>query len=52
MNGDATPTELYQCLECGLHYRNQETANKCEAWCKEHNSCNLEITRQSVERTQ
>jgi hypothetical protein len=42
--------ELYQCHECGLHYTEKETAEKCEAWCKENNSCNLEITIRSVER--
>ncbi len=34
-----------------VDYRDQETAKKCEAWCKEHQSCNLEITRESVERS-
>jgi hypothetical protein len=43
--------EFYQCAECGLHYRDKETAKQCEEWCKEHNSCNLEITRHSVERS-
>ncbi len=33
---------LYQCKECGFHYANPEWAEKCEAWCKEHHSCNLE----------
>ena len=42
--------ELYQCLECGLHYRDEATANQCEAWCKEHKSCNLEITKSATER--
>ena len=43
--------ESYQCHECGLHYKDPEIANKCEAWCKANNSCNLEITKQSIERT-
>jgi hypothetical protein len=25
-----------------------ELTNKCEAWCKEHKSCNLEIVKESV----
>lgn len=43
---------LHQCLECGLHYASQDTARECEAWCKEHKSCSLEITKQSVESQQ
>ena len=36
-------TELYQCEECGFKYAEKEWAEKCEAWCKEHQSCNIEI---------
>ena len=36
--------ELYQCEECGFAYAEKEWAEKCEAWCKERHSCNLEIT--------
>jgi|GEM_PF-488984 len=36
--------ELYQCGECGFRYEDNEWAEKCEAWCKEHHSCNIEIT--------
>lgn len=36
--------ELYQCKECGFQYEDKEWAEKCEAWCKEHQSCNIEIT--------
>lgn len=38
----------YICDECGLSYKNKKWAEKCKAWCKEHNSCNLEITRHSL----
>ena len=41
--------QLYQCPECGLHYTNEEIAKKCEAFCKEHMACSLEITQYSVE---
>ncbi len=37
--------ELYQCEECGLYYRDKEWAKKCELWCKNTQSCNLEITQ-------
>ena len=40
--------ELYQCEECGLHYAKKETAEKCEAWGREHKSCNLEIIKEAV----
>ncbi|KKR09754.1 MAG: hypothetical protein UT37_C0011G0011 [Parcubacteria group bacterium GW2011_GWA2_39_18] len=40
--------KLYQCPECGLWYNDKEWAEKCEAWCKERKSCNLEITSHSV----
>jgi lipopolysaccharide biosynthesis regulator YciM len=33
----------YQCEECGFLYKEKEWAEKCEAWCREHQSCNLEI---------
>ena len=36
--------ELYQCPECHLKYKEKEWAEKCETWCHEHKSCNLEIT--------
>lgn len=41
--------ELYQCEECGFHYKDKEWAEKCEAWCREHHSCNLEIVKHAVE---
>ncbi len=40
---------IYQCKECGLHYKNKELAEKCEAWCKEHKTCNVEIMKHSEE---
>jgi hypothetical protein len=42
--------QLFQCSVCGLHYENKEIAKKCEAYCKEHNGCSLDITKLSVER--
>lgn len=40
---------LYMCNECKLHYIEKESAERCEAWCRGHNSCNLEITSASEE---
>lgn len=41
--------KLFVCPECGLSYKEAEWAKKCAAWCKEHHSCNLEITKHAVE---
>lgn len=40
---------MYQCSVCGLHYLDQEIAKKCAEWCDETQSCNLDITKFSVE---
>jgi len=42
---------LHRCPVCELHYKNEETARRCEAWCREHKSCNLEIIADAVENT-
>jgi len=39
---------LYQCEECCFSYAEKELAEKCEAWCKEHKSCNIEITKPGI----
>jgi hypothetical protein len=39
---------LFICEECGLAYEQKEWAEKCQQWCKEHQSCNLEIIQHSV----
>lgn len=31
-----------------MKYKQKEWAEKCEAWCKEHQSCNLEIIAHAV----
>ncbi len=48
--------EYYKCSECGMQYEDDSTslitgkewAEKCEAWCKEHHSCNLEIISHAI----
>lgn len=42
--------ESYKCPECGFEYKEKEWAEKCESWCKEHKSCNLEITKYAVNK--
>lgn len=37
--------KLFRCPECGLQYVEKEIVEKCEAWCKEHKSCNLDIIK-------
>lgn len=38
----------YACEECGLLYRDEAMAEKCQAWCAEHKSCNLDIIKYAV----
>ena len=49
---DENNKTLYQCEECGFRYEEQARAEKCEAWCKEHQSCNIEITSHGIPPTQ
>lgn len=35
---------VYVCEECGFRYAKKEIAEQCQAWCKGHKSCNIEIT--------
>lgn len=39
---------FYQCEECGFLYEKEETAQKCEEWCRAHKSCNLEIIKEGI----
>lgn len=39
---------IYQCEECGLWYRDKEIAEQCQAWCKTHQSCNLDIIQHAI----
>lgn len=34
----------YECESCCLTYKDKKWAEKCEAWCKKNNSCNMKIT--------
>ncbi len=40
--------KYYQCGECGLVYADKEMAEKCQTWCSEHKSCNIEIIKYAV----
>ncbi len=48
----AASGNLYSCSECGFNYRDKETAEKCEKWCKEHKSCNVEIIKYAVKESE
>ncbi len=39
---------FYICDACSFAYEEKELAQKCQQWCEEHNSCNLEITQYAV----
>lgn len=43
---------IYRCSECGLGYREKEIAEKCQAWCKEHKSCNLDIIKYAIKENE
>ena len=43
-----SPKQIFTCSECGLTYVDKEWAQKCQGWCQEHKSCNLEITKHSL----
>lgn len=40
----------YECRICKLQFTDATLAGKCEEWCRTHDSCNLEIGRQAVNR--
>jgi hypothetical protein len=44
--------ELYQCEECGFRYEEREWAEKCEAWCKKHQSCNVKIAAHAISQNE
>lgn len=45
-------TKIYQCIECGLHYTDNQMAKECEDFCRDHNACSLDITKYSIESQQ
>lgn len=40
--------KFYICDACGFACEQKEQAQKCQRWCEEHNSCNLELTKYAV----
>jgi hypothetical protein len=41
----------FRCEECKLIYRECYWAEKCEEWCREYKSCNLEITKHAINKS-
>jgi hypothetical protein len=41
--------EFYVCEACDFAYEDQATAKKCEDWCNEHHSCNMDIIQDGVD---
>ena len=40
--------EYFECRECNFLYDDAGLAEKCEKWCREHHSCNIEITKHAI----
>lgn len=49
MVGHNKEKKTFYCEVCGLNYTSRELAERCNAWCSEHNSCNLAVARMSIE---
>lgn len=39
----------YQCEHCKLTYLDEYWQQRCEEWCRENETCNLNITMHSLE---
>ena len=48
MNNQNLKEPLYACPVCDLKYKDKEWAKKCEIWCTEHQSCNLDIIKYAI----
>jgi hypothetical protein len=44
--------DLFLCEECNLLYKEEELAQKCEEWCREYKTCNLEISKHAVNKSE
>ena len=39
---------VFKCEECSLNYNDKKWDEKCEGWCKKHNTCSLDITKHAL----
>ncbi len=40
--------DLHTCEICKLRYPTRELAEKCETWCREHKTCNIEVVKYAI----
>jgi len=40
--------KFYLCESCGFEYKDIQTAQQCENYCNEYNSCSIEIAKHAV----
>ncbi len=40
--------KIYKCNICGLKYKEEELAKRCENHCKKYHACSLEITKYAI----
>ena len=40
--------KLWICGSCGFKYKTKALASKCESWCTNNKTCNLNITKHAV----
>lgn len=48
-NGHKGQNKVFVCPECGFKYKEREWAEKCQTWCKENKTCNVEIIKHAVQ---
>jgi rubredoxin len=41
---------IWSCEVCGFGYAQRKTAEACEAYCKTHAGCSMEIIKKAVKR--
>ncbi len=45
-------SKYFMCEKCSLAYLDKNKAEKCEKWCKKYHSCNLKITKYTVNKNE
>lgn len=43
---------VFECRECGMHYKDEEWMKKCQEFCAANQACSIEIVRFSIESTE
>ena len=43
--------KYFRCEVCDFYYKNKTLAKKCEDFCKENKSCNLDIVQYAINFT-